>query len=374
MNQRQLITGLAALILVLCRLLVTYGQAQPLPPPAPIPAVQYVPVTVFLDLDAVAAKFLQGQPPPGQVPPMPPPRFQGRRPIFRGGLLNRLRQRQPIRRLVAAGIARRKEIGAALGKISEPVNVGDDRWLSLNIKEVVLRGADVQALGPGARAVVALAVQMEPTIVLSKEKPAPMPLPKITLGKALPPPSPTGTPINFFLVVDPKSTPQVLGGDSKKELAKYGIDPTKVKFSQEVTKDKQKVILTVPMKKPLEANLKIWFSPKIKDNILSFVNPDCEVLPPSNAKKDEKSLNQTLQQFTRKAIRTFVLAEMKKETVDLRPHLKKLSKLPVNKAAADKVRAPISNLRVTGMAAQNNHLIVRIRGHVGRQGIVILAP
>lgn len=392
MIERKIIGGVVATLFLVSGLALAQVPGQPVFPPQPIPGqpvvvpqAHYVPITIVLSVDAVKAKVLQELngpqnpagvvlPPQGPVPSFqPPPNVQPpvpeKRPL--GGLLKKIMDKKPLQKLAA--LADKKEVMDVLDNISQPVNLDGDLWLSPNLQEIVLNEVNVQL---PKQVVFRLAVRMEPVIVLSKLKPAPMPLPQLSLGKNVPPPAFAGTPLNVFLHIDPKAVPQVLPPDAKNELDKYGIDPAQVTFSGQPTPQGQKLTVITPMQKPLAANLQVSFLPRIKDNVLSFIDPDCAItlFPPGKA--EENSVQQTLQKLTQDTIRTLVANKMKTTTVDFAPHLKKLSNLPLGQPnAPSKVQAVINNLHVADLGAtNNNHLVVRISGLVAKEGIVIYAP
>src|SRR5262249_40897529 len=90
-------------------------------PPAPVAAPgPYVPVTVVLSLDALNGKALQALPPAPLPPPPPGPGvFPGKKP---GGLLDKIREKKPLQKLLAA-LGDKQEVLKELEKISRPVNL-----------------------------------------------------------------------------------------------------------------------------------------------------------------------------------------------------------------------------------------------------------
>jgi hypothetical protein len=404
MHGRKGVLGLAVFTALLLAFIPAQGQ-PPVELPAPAPQASYVPVTILLDLNAVKARifqelppapgpvpvpFPQAQPvpafpvPPGPVPggraqpapvqpvpgqPFPPPQEKG---LFQGKLLQKLKERKPLQKLMVL-LGERLEVIQELEKISQPVSLGENLWLSLNLQEIVLQQAHVD--GGLNRAVVGLAVRMEPTVVVSKEKPAVLPLPKFALGGPVLPPPPAGAPLDVRLRIDPQALPQVLPPEARLELAKYGIDCTKVTFSQEATPAGTRLVVTAPIEKPIPAGVKISFVPRIKDDVLTFEQPDAVVTATADGKADN-SFNQTLHKLTQDGIRTFVVSKLKTTRVDLGPHLKQIARPPLGQPAAapGKVQATINSLRVAGVGAANNNLIVTVAGVVSKEGIVVYAP
>jgi hypothetical protein len=338
---------------------LAWGQGTP---PVPKAGPQhYVPVTVVLNLEGL--KILDF------LPAVPPPPLPGFKP--KGGLLQKIRDKKPLQKLFAL-LAERKDLVKELDKLAQPVNVGDDLWLNLNLREVVFTGVDID-LGKKA-ATVHLAAQLAPVLVLTKDRPAPPALPQLTLNKDLPPPPPGGTPIDIVLKIDPPALPNILPPETKDELAKYGIDSADITFAQKSTGAAQKLIVSVPMQKPLPATLTVWFTPKVKENILTFIEPDCTVTVLKNKDKPDDSVQKTLTKLTQEAIRSLVTGRLKSAEVDFTPHIKKMANLPLGQPAEGgpaKIHAPISNLRVENLGAENNHLVLHISGLVAKGGIVI---
>src|SRR5262249_35267647 len=151
-----------ALFAILCVFgMPAAGIAQPQPAPSLVAAQgHYVPITVVLSLDAVGAKALQElqapppAPAPGVVPafaaqppaggPQPPPPgtvqiFGGKK---KGGLLDKIREKKPLQKLLAA-LGGQQDLAKGLEKITQPVNIGNDLWLSLNLHEIVFIGVDI---------------------------------------------------------------------------------------------------------------------------------------------------------------------------------------------------------------------------------------
>jgi hypothetical protein len=220
-----------------------------------------------------------------------------------------------------------------------------------------------------------LAVRMEPTIVLSKNRPAPMPLPQLTIGGVPPPPALNGTPMNFVLKLDPRALPQVLPDETMQELDKHGIDITKVTLTQQPGPGPARLIVTAPLQKPLPADVTVSFTPVLKNNVLTFAQPDCVLATP--AAKDDNPVQQTLFKLTQDTVRGLVVGKLKSAQIDLGPTLKQLANPPLGKHATpppSKVLAPIANLRVDSLSAEANHLVVRISGTLAKEGIVVFAP
>jgi hypothetical protein len=367
MNRRQISGVVAVVLAVLGVPVLSFGQGPPVGP-APVAPVAnpgpHVPVTVVVSLDGVAAKLLQGlQAPPG--PPLPPPPGPAVFPGKKKGLLQKIREKKPLQTLVA------KQLEA----LSQPVNLGGNLWLSLNLDEVVFQGFDFN-LGT-KQLTVPLAVHLEPMLVLSKTPPPPRPLPQFAFGKEMPPPAPGGTPLNIFLKIDPKMLPQVLPAETNENLVQYGIDCAKIGFSQQPGPGGPKVTVTVPLQKPVAAKLTIWFTPQVKKNVLTFLNPDCTVTLPDPAPKEADAIKLALQKVTQETIRALVISKFKSAAVDFSPHLKKLAGLPLAPAPGGpppKVQAALTNLHVAALGVEDNHLVVRIGGVVAPGGIVIFAP
>jgi hypothetical protein len=153
----------------------------PLPPPA-VKETPFVPVTLVLDLTAVKGKLFQPgpavPPPPGialapqpgpqpVVPAQPGPIFQP----GPGKLLDKIREKKPLQKILG-GLAAGLNVAQELEKLSNPVSLGDNLWLTMNLKEVVVQGVNVQGLN---QAIIQLAARLEPTVVVSKDKPTPLP-------------------------------------------------------------------------------------------------------------------------------------------------------------------------------------------------------
>src|SRR5690348_15840512 len=105
----QRIFGVVA-VCILAVPVVVFGQGQPAGP-TPTP---HVPVTVILSMDALKGKAMQELPPPPPPPPPGPGVLPGKKP---GGLLQKIREKKPLQKLLAA-LAEKQDVAKELEKIT----------------------------------------------------------------------------------------------------------------------------------------------------------------------------------------------------------------------------------------------------------------
>jgi hypothetical protein len=260
-------------------------------------------------------------------------------------------------------------------QLNEPKSVGENRWLILNMKEILVAG--VQGQGPGKRMIVRMAGRLEPIILVSKEKPEPPPAPRLVpWGKTLPAVGPEGVPLEFLVRIDPRAVPEVLPEAARKEVAKYGLDFSRVTLSQQNDAGAEKILITAPLQNPVKGLLKVWFTPSIKDNVLTFVRPGCEVVaPPAPKGKKVDATAKALEDFSRQTASAFVVAKLATTKLDFAPHLKKaLEPPPGEEPLTGKMQVPLTTLRVVGLAARDNQLLVAVSGRVAPEGIRLQEP
>lgn len=338
-------TLMAAVAPVWCQTIVPGRPAQP------VLKSGYVPVTVVVNLGALQRML------------PPPPANAGGGPG--GGILQRIRQRRPLLNLLSnLGDAEKvlKQIEAFRG----PIPIKEDVWLLMNVREIVPMGFQLQLPGNAA---FQLAAHIEPILIVSKEKPQPGPLPQVSVGKKIVPPSPVAAAFSSYVFLSPKALPAVMPEDVKKGLAKFEVDFAKAKVKRKIEGKSQRLTVTLPVRKPLEASVEISFVPKVEKNTIQFGKPDCKIVPIKKGKEKPD----TLTLLGLQGAAALIAGNMKTLKIDLAPHLDKVGGFPGG-PAAQKLRVPIQRIEVVGMTAIANHLALELRGVIGRGGIVIVAP
>ncbi len=258
-------------------------------------------------------------------------------------------------------------------KMNEPKRLGENLWLVLNIREVLVGGLHAEA--DGRHLALRLATRQEPVILLAQDRPPAPPLPRFAWPPALPAAPPAGVTLDFLLKLDPQSLPGLLPPEAHKEVAKYGLDIAQVKLRRLDGPGPERIQVTAPIQQPVQGLLKVAATPHLQDNVLTFLKPECTLETPAAPKGKEDSFAQALQNFSRNAVCTLAVAKLTAARVDFGPHLRKIQTLAADQeATTGKFRAAIADLRVLGLAVRDDRLLVTIRGRLGPEGIRLLEP